>query len=197
MLYLSLPCLGCIPWVWQCLIYISHTLLGHTLGTLVMSSLISCYICLHCAWCVCVYACVCVCVFTCYGWSCTLYDGLSWLGEQPSHNNGCSWPCGVGMHSRRLLSVHIRITLYAWSSRYDCLNSCPSDIGFPVCATHINMLDALVSFCLPKYEHVEARHIQRHETLSKCHSAPNVKLCRIFAVKMKHLCCHILTAKAW
>ena len=31
------PCLGHIPQVWQCLFYISYTLLGHTLGTLAMS----------------------------------------------------------------------------------------------------------------------------------------------------------------
>ena len=34
-------CLGCIPWVWQFLIYISCTLLGHTLGMLAMFTLLS------------------------------------------------------------------------------------------------------------------------------------------------------------
>jgi len=46
-LSLPVPCLDRVPWVWQCLLYISHTLLGHTLGTLAMSGLFSCPICLH------------------------------------------------------------------------------------------------------------------------------------------------------
>ena len=38
------PCLGHVPWVWQCLFYISCTLLGHTLGTLAMYDLLSLYV---------------------------------------------------------------------------------------------------------------------------------------------------------
>ena len=40
-----------------------------------------------------------------------------------------------------------------------------SDIGFPIYVTCINMLDALLSFSLPLYEHADARRIHRHETL--------------------------------
>ena len=39
--YFPTPCLGRIPWVLQCLFYISCTLLGHTLRTLAMSGLFS------------------------------------------------------------------------------------------------------------------------------------------------------------
>ena len=44
---------------------------------------------------VCVYFCVCVCVYIyiyplVYGWPCTLYDRLPWLGEQPFCDHGCS-----------------------------------------------------------------------------------------------------------
>ena len=73
------------------------------------------------------YVCVCVYIYIyllVYGWSCTLYDGLPWLGEQPSHNCGCSWPYGVGMHSRRLPYMHIHAILSAWLSRCDCSTPC-------------------------------------------------------------------------
>jgi len=71
-------CLGCVPLVWQCLFYISYTLLDHTLGTLAMSVLFSCPTCQHCAWCIYIYICLCM-----YGWLCTLYDGHLWLHEWP------------------------------------------------------------------------------------------------------------------
>ena len=75
-------CLGRIPWVWQCLFYISCTLLGHTLGTLAMSVLLSLfYVIALCIMYVYIYIYICRCVC---GWSCTLYDGLSWLRERPS-----------------------------------------------------------------------------------------------------------------
>ena len=53
-------CLSHIPWVWQCMFYISCTLLGLTLGMLVISDLLSRSVWLHCA--LCMYMCVCVCV---------------------------------------------------------------------------------------------------------------------------------------
>ena len=48
------------------------------------------------------------------------------------------------------------------------------------------MLDTMEGFGSSQYEHVNMRHIYRRETLPARHSAPNAKLCRIFAVKMKH-----------
>ena len=58
-------------------IYFSHTLLGYTLGTLAVSALLF----LHCMLALCmIYVCVYIQSLA-YGWSCTLYDGLSWLGE--------------------------------------------------------------------------------------------------------------------
>ena len=64
-------------------------------------------------------------------------------------------------------------------------------------ATRINVLDALNGFGSSRYVHVETRHLHRRETLLVHHSAPNAKLCHIFAMKMWHLHCHILTAKFW
>ena len=72
-----------------------------------------------------------------------------------------------------------------------------SDIDFPVYATCINMFDAFVGFDSPEYDHVEVHRIHRHKTLLVRHSAPNVKLCRIFTEKMGYLFCRILTVKAW
>ena len=43
------------------------------------------YVCV----CVCIYIYVCLFVVVC-GWSCTFYDGIPWLGEQPSRDHGCS-----------------------------------------------------------------------------------------------------------
>ena len=43
-------CLGRVLWVWQCLIYLSYTLLGHTLGTLAMSDLHFLYLVGHTLW---------------------------------------------------------------------------------------------------------------------------------------------------
>ena len=60
----------------------------------------------------------------------------------------------------------------------------PSDIGFPLYATRINVLDSLKGFSSSQYEHVDTSHIHRCETFPVCHNAPNTKLCRIFAVKM-------------
>jgi len=71
----------------------------------------------------------------------------------------------------------------------------PSDIGFPVYATHINMLDALKGFSLSQYKHVDTHRIHKCETLSVRHSAPNAKLCQIFIVKMGHPHCYILIQK--
>ena len=73
----------------------------------------------------------------------------------------------------------------------------PNDIGFPVYATRINMLDALKDFGSSQYEHVDARCIHKHETLSLHHSAPNMKFCQIFVVKIGYPHCRILISKAW
>ena len=58
-LYLAL---GHVPWVWQCLIYFSCTLLGHTQGMLayVYFTFLLCIIALCMMY---VYMCVCVCVY--------------------------------------------------------------------------------------------------------------------------------------
>jgi len=72
----------------------------------------------------------------------------------------------------------------------------PSDIDFPMYVTHINMLNALKGFSSSHYKHVNAPHIRKCKTLLVRHSAPNAKLCRIFAVKMGHPHCHILMSKA-
>ena len=129
--------------------------------------------------CVCVY----ICLFVC-GLSCTFYDGLPWLGEQPLVIMGALnlvvWyalkAIAVGAYSYYILCMIITVCLSRSMSA--------SDIGFPVYVTCINMLDALVSFNLPLYEHANAFCIHRHETLLVCHSTPNAKLYRIFAMKM-------------
>ena len=73
----------------------------------------------------------------------------------------------------------------------------PSDIGFLVYATRINMLDALKGFNSSEYKHVNACHIHKFETLLVRHNAPNAKLFRIFSMKMGHPHCCIFTLKAW
>ena len=87
-LSLSKPLLWSIcygPWVWQCLFYISCTSLGHTLGTLAMSVLLSALhdsivhdVCMYISMCIYIYINICLLV---YGWLCTLYGRLSWLHE--------------------------------------------------------------------------------------------------------------------
>ena len=94
----------------------------------------------------------------------------------------------IGAYSYYIVCMIITVCL-SWSMS-------ASDIGFPIYVTCINMLDALVSFSLPLYEHDDARRIHRHKTLPVCHSTPNAKLYWIFAMKMKHLCCCILIVKA-
>ena len=59
------------------------------------------------------------------------------------------------------------------------------------------MLDALKGFGSSQYEHIDTRHVHRRETLLVLHSAQNAKLYGIFAVKMGHPHCHILTLKVW
>jgi len=73
----------------------------------------------------------------------------------------------------------------------------PNDIGFPVYMASINLLDALKGFSSSQYKHVDTRRIHRRKLLPMHHSAPNAKLCRIFAVKMGHSHCHILMSKVW
>ena len=73
----------------------------------------------------------------------------------------------------------------------------PSDIGFPMNVARINMFNALRGFGLSYHEHVSTCGIHRHETLLVHHSAPNVKLYRIFVVKVGHFRYCILIVKAW
>ena len=60
----------------------------------------------------------------------------------------------------------------------------PSDISFPVYASRINVYNALRGSDSSKHKHVGTCRIHEHKTLHVHHSAPNVKLCQIFAVKM-------------
>ena len=71
-----------------------------------------------------------------------------------------------------------------------------SDIGYLVYATRIRMLDVLRGFSSSRYEHVGMSRIHRHETLLVHHSTPNAKLYQIFAMKIGHPHCRILTSKA-
>ena len=71
-----------------------------------------------------------------------------------------------------------------------------SDIGFPMYATRINMFDILRGFGSSYHEHVGTSRIHKRETLLMCHSTSNAKLYKIFAMKMGHLHCCILIAKA-
>ena len=106
-----------------------NPLLGHPLGTLAMSNLLSRSVWLHYAWCI-VYLYLLV-----YGWLCTLYDGLSWLHEWPSlvmrDLDLVAWVCAQGdyrrcifmlycMHDHRGLIVLIHVTQWHWFPRvYD------------------------------------------------------------------------------
>ena len=62
----------------------------------------------------------------------------------------------------------------------------PNDTSFPVYATCINTLNTLKGFSLSQYKHVDMHCIHRRKTLPMRHSAPNVKLYRIFAMKIRH-----------
>ena len=72
----------------------------------------------------------------------------------------------------------------------------PSDVGFPMYATRINVLDALRGFGLSQNKHVDMRHIHRRKTLPMLHSTLNAKICQIFAVKIGHPYCRTLMSKA-
>ena len=74
------------------------------------------------------------------------------------------------------------IVTAVWPSR----SMSPSDIGFPMYAICINVLNALRGSGSSLNKHVGTRHIHRHETLPMHHSTPNMKLCRIFTMKMGH-----------
>ena len=127
-------------------IYFSHTLLGYTFGMLAVSALLF----LHCMLALCMmYVCVYIWLLA-YGWSCTLYDGLSWLGEWPSRYHRCFWPCNVGMHSRRLLLMHICAILCAWSSLYVFLDPCQLVTLVSPCMRHASTCSMLwrASTCL-------------------------------------------------
>ena len=150
-----------------------------------------CFIAL-CMMCMCIYICLHVC-----GWLCTLYDGLSWLHEWPSlvmrTLDPIVWVCAQD-DCRSAYSCYIVCTFIAvWLS----WSMSPSDICFPVYVTHINIVDTLEGFDSPRCKPIDTRRIHRHETLSVRHSAPNVKLYRIFSVEMGHPHCCILMLKAW
>ena len=165
-----------------------NPLLGHPLGTLAMSNLLSRSVWLHYAWCI-VYLYLLV-----YGWLCTLYDGLSWLHEWPSLVISAfdliEWICAKGYYCLRYIVCMITAM---WSSR----SMSPSDIDFLIYAMRINMFDALRGSNSSQHEHVGTHRIYRPETLPMRHNAPNTKLCQIFAMKMGHLRCRILMAKTW
>ena len=99
--------------------YISYILLGYTLGTLAMSIYFSalCDNIVHDI-CTSIYMLVC-------GWSCTLYDGPSWLREWPSlamsAHDLVVWVCAQGnccrcifmlycVHNHRGVTVPIHVT---------------------------------------------------------------------------------------
>ena len=134
------------------------------------------------------------------GWSCTLYDWLSWLCERPclvmSAPNLVLWVYTQGhccrcilkalycMHDHCGVIISIHVTKWHWFPR--------------VCNTHqyiwyFEGVSARSSMSM----HVGTCHIHRHETLAVCHSALNMKVYRIFTVKIRHLCCRIITVKAW
>ena len=162
-------------------------MLGHTLRTLAMSILLS--------YSVCVFVCARMRLRAC-GWSCNLYDGLSWL---------CEWPlqimialdlvvwvctqvdcCGCTfmlycVHDHRSMIVLIHLTKWYWFPR--------------VCDTHQHAW-CFERLWLVTVEHVDTRRKHRRETLPVRYSSPNAKLCRIFVVKMGYPHCHILTSKA-
>ena len=131
-----------------------------------------------------------------YGWLCTLYDGLSWLCEQPpvvmSTLDLVEWVYAQGNYCRCIFM------LYYMHNHHGVIVSIhvTSDIGFPIYATRINMFDILRGFGSSYHEHVGTHRIHKRETLPMRHSASNAKLCRIFALKMGHLHCRILIAKA-
>ena len=81
--------LGYVPWVWQCLIYFSYTMLGHTLG---MPA----------------YACF---TFLPYMIAlCMIHDGLSWLYERSlltmSTPNPIVWVCVQGICCRCIFMLY-------------------------------------------------------------------------------------------
>ena len=161
-----------------------------------MSTLSSNSVCLHCAWCMC--ACVCTYIST-YLW--VIVHFVWWTPMVRGVTLSKLWVLLTLWCEYALKAT----TVYAYSCHIVCMiiavwlfqSMSASDIDFLVYATCINMFDAFMGFDSPEYEHVEARRIHRHKTLSMHHSAPNVKLCRIFAEKMGYLCCCILTVKAW
>ena len=129
-------------------------LAGHTLGTLAMSGLFPCFVCLHCAWCMCV--CVCIYIYICLFVCGCLWVVMHFLWWTPMVRRAAlSWSwvlltlwCGyalkatvVGIYSYYIVCMIIT----------GCLSRSmlASDIGFPVYVTCINMLDALVSINIP------------------------------------------------
>ena len=129
-----------------CTLYISYTLLGPCSLGMAMSILYFlyltgpypwdvgnvCFTFLLCVMALCkiyiyIYICLCVC-----GWSCTLYDGLSWLSERPflviRALDLVAWLCAQGIcckcilmsycvHSHRDVTVSIHVTKWHWFPR--------------------------------------------------------------------------------
>ena len=150
------PCLGRVLWVWQCLFYISYTLLGHILGTSAMFDSIvhDVYIYLY---------------MLVYGWFCTLYDRPSWLREQPSlaisaldlvvwvYAQGSCCRCIFMLycvHNHCDVTVLIHVTKWHWFPR--------------VCDVH-----TLRGSSSSKHKHFGTRCIRRHETLPVRHQTRN------------------------
>ena len=120
-----------------------------------------------------------------YGWLCTLYDGPSWLGEQPSLAISAldliMLVCAQGNCCRCIFMLY-------------CMHNHQVILVSP-CMQH-------TSICLILWEALAHPSISmlahaRHETQLICHSTPNAKLCWIFTVKIGHPHCRILMVKAW
>ena len=136
-----------------------------------------------------------ICLHVC-GWLGTLYNGLLWPYECPSLITSALdlvvWVCAQGdygrcifmlfcVHNHRGVIVLIHVTWVTLVSP---------------CMQH-------ASTCLMLWR-VSARHSTSMsiraiytDALPMRHSAPNAKLCLIFAVKMGHPRCRILKLKAW
>ena len=77
-----------------------------------------------------------------------------------------SWPCSMGMCSRRLLQVHIHARLCARSLRCDYHDPCHQVTLVSLRMQHVSTCsNTLEGFGLPRCEHVDTRRIHRHETL--------------------------------
>ena len=182
------PCLGRVLWVWQCLFYISCTLLGHTFGTLTFFDLLSRSVWLHCAWCMYIYIylymgdCV-LCIMDSHGYvSNPLWQWVLltlWLEYALQ-------AIAVGAYSCHTVCI---VTM-EWLSR----SMSASDISFPVYASYTNVFECFEGLRLVL---AWARWHMPFTQAWNLIGAPNAKLCQIFAMKMGHPHYHIITSKAW